>query len=130
MPINQKYPLKELWEACLIYGSKTGRRITFEYAMIDGVNDRDCDLEKLVKVMAGILARVPCHVNLIPLNPIPKSGFKPSKPWRVNEFSARLNQAHIETTIRKERGRSLAAACGQLGARAPEVKGGDDVWPQ
>jgi 23S rRNA (adenine2503-C2)-methyltransferase len=118
MPINRKYPLRQLWEACRVYSDKTGRRITFEYAMIDGINDRDSDLEKLVKVMTGTLTRVPCHVNLIPLNPIPKSGFKSSNPWRVKEFSNRLNQAHIETTIRKERGRSLAAACGQLSARA------------
>ncbi|HEX3043771.1 MAG TPA: 23S rRNA (adenine(2503)-C(2))-methyltransferase RlmN [Bacillota bacterium] len=126
MPINKKYSLKELWESCRIYSSKTGRRITFEYVMIDGVNDRDSDLEKLIKAMTGILARIPCHVNLIPLNPIPNLKFKSSNAWRLKEFSNRLNQAHIETTIRKERGRSLAAACGQLAARAPEGKGGDD----
>ncbi|MCL6588444.1 MAG: 23S rRNA (adenine(2503)-C(2))-methyltransferase RlmN [Firmicutes bacterium] len=126
MPINKKYPLKELWEACRIYSGKTGRRITFEYVMIDGVNDRDCDLDKLIGAMNGILANVPRHVNLIPYNPIPKSGFRASKAWRIKEFSARLNSAHIETTVRKERGQSLAAACGQLGARAPEEKGGED----
>lgn len=110
MPINRKYPLEQLIGACRYYLSRTNRRITFEYALIDGVNDRHSDLENLIRLLSGML----CHVNLIPFNPIPNSMFSRSKEERIREFAAGLKQAHIETTIRKERGSELAAACGQL----------------
>ena len=110
MPINRKYPLGELIEACRFYLSHTNRRITFEYTLIDGVNDRHRDLENLIRLLSGML----CHVNLIPFNPIPNSMLSRSKEERISEFAAGLKQAHIETTIRKERGSELAAACGQL----------------
>lgn len=113
MPINRKYPLKQLIEACRFYLSRTNRRITFEYTLIDGINDRQSDLENLIRLLSGML----CHVNLIPFNPIPNSRFSRSKEERIREFAAGLKQAHIEATIRKERGSELAAACGQLQGR-------------
>jgi len=110
MPVNRKYPLPRLLEACDHYIEKTGRRITFEYALIDGVNDRPEDLGNLARLLSGRL----CHVNLIPFNPVPGSGFDRARPERIREFEIGLNKAHIETTIRRERGTSLTAACGQL----------------
>lgn len=110
MPINRKYPLDQLIEACRFYLAHTNRRITFEYTLIDGVNDRPVDLMNLIRLLSGML----CHVNLIPFNPIPNSKLRRSKEERIGEFAAGLKQAHIETTIRKERGSELAAACGQL----------------
>jgi 23S rRNA (adenine2503-C2)-methyltransferase len=116
MPINNTYPLKELFRACRDYTTETGRRLTFEYALIKDVNDRDMDLRKLVERFAelGERFRALYHINLIPYNPIPGSGFERSGPQRVRDFAASLNRAGIETTIRKERGSNLAAACGQL----------------
>lgn len=110
MPINRKFPLEQLIEACRFYLSRTNRRITFEYTLIDGVNDRSVDLDNLIRLLSGML----CHVNLIPFNPIPNSTLKRSKEERIREFEVSLRQAHIETTVRKERGSELAAACGQL----------------
>lgn len=110
MPINRKYPIGQLIEACRFYLSRTNRRITFEYTLIDGINDRSIDLSNLIRLLSGML----CHVNLIPFNPIPNSKLRRSKEKRIEEFAAGLKQAHIETTIRKERGSELAAACGQL----------------
>ena len=110
MPVNKKYPLQDLFESCQNYIDKTGRRITFEYTLINGVNDRPMDLKKLITKLSGLL----CHVNLIPFNPIPNSNFERSKPSRIMDFAAELNKAHIETTIRKSRGENLVAACGQL----------------
>lgn len=110
MPINRKYPLEQLMDACRIYLSRTNRRVTFEYTLIDGVNDRHVDLKNLIGLLSGML----CHVNLIPFNSIPNSKFRRSKRERIGEFEAGLKKAHIETTIRKERGNALAAACGQL----------------
>ena len=80
------------------------------------MNDRETDLKKLIDLFTelGERARALYHLNLIPYNPIPVSGFQRSEPRRIREFAASLNRAHIETTIRKERGSDLAAACGQL----------------
>lgn len=110
MPINRKFPLEQLIEACRDYLSRTNRRITFEYTLIDGVNDRSIDMDNLIRMLSGML----CHVNLIPFNPIPNSTLRRSGEKRIKEFAAGLKEAHIETTIRKERGSELAAACGQL----------------
>lgn len=116
MPINQIYPLNDLFKACWKYTSQTGRRLTFEYALINGVNDRDVDLQNILNRFTGLgkRSRALYHINLIPYNPIPALQFKRSRPQRVKEFATYLNRAGIETTIRKERGASLAAACGQL----------------
>ena len=115
MPINKTFPLPKLLEACRFYLARTGRRITFEYTLIDGINDRPEDLKNLQQLLRGIL----CHVNLIPLNIISESDFKRSRPQRIREFAAALNQVGIETTVRKERGSELVAACGQLQGKGP-----------
>ena len=110
MPINKRYPIPELLAACRRYIQKTGRRVTFEYTLVAGVNDRPDDLQKLIELLRGLL----CHVNLIPFNPIPGSEWRRSPLGRVTLFAQALQQAGIETTTRKERGTNLAAACGQL----------------
>ncbi|HBE80549.1 MAG TPA: 23S rRNA (adenine(2503)-C(2))-methyltransferase RlmN [Firmicutes bacterium] len=110
MPINKVYPLSELMTAIRNYIELTGRRVTFEYTMIDGINDRPQDLGQLIQLLSGLL----CHVNLIPLNPVKGSAFGRSKMERIHDFISALTRVHIEATIRKERGTNLAAACGQL----------------
>lgn len=110
MPINRKYPLTELIEACKTYIERTSRRITFEYTMIKDVNDGETDLLNLIRLLHGML----CHINLIPFNSVPGSLYTRSTKQRVEMFQTELNRAHIETTVRKERGSSLTAACGQL----------------
>ncbi len=116
VPINRIYPLKELFKACRQYTATTGRRVTFENTLIKDVNDRNSDLQKLIEMFneLGERSRALYHINLIPLNLISGSQFKRSGVKRTREFAALLNQAHIETTVRKERGSSLSAACGQL----------------
>ncbi len=118
MPINRKYPLEILMQTCREYLKKTKRRITFEYTLIDNVNDRLVDLEKLIKLLKHML----CHVNLIPFNTVAGLNFKRSKSERIRDFANKLNQAGIETTVRKERGSELAAACGQLQGKRLELK--------
>lgn len=110
MPVNKKYPIVPLLKACQEYIERTGRRVTFEYTLIDGINDRPQDAANLIRLLRGML----CHVNLIPFNPVPGSPFRRSTPSQIHWFAAELNRAHIETTIRKERGTTLTAACGQL----------------
>lgn len=110
MPINRKYPIEPLLEACRYYIEHTGRRVTFEYTLIDGINDRPEDLKELICQLSGLL----CHINLIPFNPIPGSNFKRTSPEGIQKFAMELNNGGIETTVRKERGSALTAACGQL----------------
>jgi 23S rRNA (adenine2503-C2)-methyltransferase len=116
MPVNQVYPLNAVFEASKTYIQKTGRRVTFEYTLIHEVNDRPVDRENLIRRLSGML----CHVNLIPFNPVPDCSFTRSRPERVREFAAGLNRAGIETTVRKERGSALTAACGQLQSKRLE----------
>ncbi len=111
VPINKKYPLKELMAACLRYLPFAPRDfLTFEYCMLDGVNDSDQHAKELV----DLLKKIPCKLNLIPFNPFPDSGLKKSSPGRVQDFAKRLMDAGIITTVRKTRGDDIAAACGQL----------------
>ncbi len=111
VPINKKYPLKELMVACLRYLPFAPRDfLTFEYCMLDGVNDSDQHAKELV----DLLKKIPCKLNLIPFNPFPDSGLKKSSPGRVQDFAKRLMDAGIITTVRKTRGDDIAAACGQL----------------
>ncbi len=110
MPVAGQYPLDQLMAAVGQYIELTGRRVTFEYTMIDGVNDRPQDVRKLIQILSGTL----CHVNLIPLNPIAKNGLRRSRQAQIRNFVLELTNANIEVTIRKERGTNLAAACGQL----------------
>ncbi|SNC59626.1 23S rRNA (adenine(2503)-C(2))-methyltransferase RlmN [Polynucleobacter victoriensis] len=111
VPINKKYPLKELMAACMRYLPFAPRDfLTFEYCMLDGVNDSDQHAKELV----DLLKRIPCKLNLIPFNPFPGSGLHKSSPSRVQDFAKRLMDAGIITTVRKTRGDDIAAACGQL----------------
>ncbi len=112
VPLNRKYPIAELLDACLRYLPAAPRDfITFEYCMLDGVNDTPEHAEQLVQLLKG---RVPCKLNLIPFNPFPASGLKRSPRERVLAFAEVLQRAGIVTTIRKTRGDDIDAACGQL----------------
>ena len=110
MPINRKYPLEILLSACKIYTIKTGRRITFEYTLVNGVNDDDDDAERLCRLLRGML----CHVNLIPLNKVAESGFDTVSRKRAGEFQQILEKRGIPATVRRELGSDIDAACGQL----------------
>jgi len=111
VPINKKYPLKELMEACRDNAKLAPRRtITFEYVMLDGVNDSLEDAKGLIK----LLSTVPSKLNLIPFNPFPNSPYRCSSNNRINQFKVMLNEAGIVTTVRKTRGEDIDAACGQL----------------
>ncbi|HZW24916.1 MAG TPA: 23S rRNA (adenine(2503)-C(2))-methyltransferase RlmN [Gallionella sp.] len=117
VPINQKYPLKELMAACKRYLEKAPRDfITFEYVMLAGVNDRDHDARELVMLVRD----VPCKFNLIPFNPFPQSPYRRSDMETVKRFRDILMQADIVTTIRKVRGDDIAAACGQLAGQVQD----------
>ena len=112
VPLNRKYPTAELLAACRHYLERAPRDfITFEYCMLDGVNDSPAQARALVELVLG---RVPCKFNLIPFNPFPASGLTRSPPERVAAFAAVLQAAGIVTTVRKTRGDDIAAACGQL----------------
>lgn len=111
VPLNRKYPLAELLAACERYLAYAPRDfITFEYVMLDGVNDADSHARELI----GIAGQVRCKVNLIPFNPFPQSGLKRSPSARVRLFAQRLMDAGVITTVRKTRGDDIDAACGQL----------------
>jgi 23S rRNA (adenine2503-C2)-methyltransferase len=119
VPINQKYPLKELMAACQRYLDKAPRDfITFEYIMLDGINDSDAHARELL----ALVKNVHCKFNLIPFNPFPGSPFRRSPAERVRRFADILMQAGIVTTTRKTRGDDIDAACGQL---AGQVQGQD-----
>jgi 23S rRNA (adenine2503-C2)-methyltransferase len=110
VPLNRKYPLKDLMLAARAYAKKTRRRVTFEYALMDGVNDQPQQAQALARMLTGML----CHVNLIPLNPTNGSSFGRSPSARVKQFEAALVQAGIPTTLRVEKGIEISAGCGQL----------------
>ena len=116
VPLNRKYPIAELLDACLSYLPAAPRDfITFEYCMLDGVNDQPRHAEELIRLLKGHAGRgVPCKVNLIPFNPFPGSGLVCSTKGTVKDFAERLNEAGIVTTVRKTRGDDIDAACGQL----------------
>lgn len=113
VPINKKYPLKELIAACRDYARETGRRITFEYALLAGVNDSREHAEELGRLLSGML----CHVNLIPANPVPERGVKPPSREQVELFKKIVEKHGIATTVRRELGADIDAACGQLRRR-------------
>lgn len=113
MPGVKKYTLLRLHEAIQLYVEKTGRRPTYEFAMIDGINDTNPEMQALVDFCAGTL----CHVNLIQLNNIPDSPFRPSPIEKVKSLQRRLTMHGVETTIRNSRGSDIDAACGQLKQR-------------
>jgi 23S rRNA (adenine2503-C2)-methyltransferase len=117
VPINRKYPLEELLPACraFIAGDKR-RRITWEYVMLDGVNDSIAHAKRLLRLLEAI----PSKVNLIPFNPFPGSHFKTSPPERVEAFRQRLSRGGLVAMTRKTRGDEIAAACGQLIGRVED----------
>lgn len=110
MPIANKYTIDELMEACAYYFEQTGRRITFEYSLVGGVNDSDEDAEQL----ASLARPLSCHVNLIPVNPVRERDYASSTGMRVQAFKNRLEKRKINATIRREMGRDIDGACGQL----------------
>ena len=110
MPVNKAYPTEELLQACREYYAATGRRISFEYAMIDGVNDREADAKLLIKRLKGL----PAHLNLIPLNHVEESPLKPSSRKAVAHFQQILEDAGIPATVRRSLGGDIDASCGQL----------------
>jgi len=117
MPVNRKYGISLLMEACDYYVKKTNKRITFEYALIKDTNDSDEDAQKLGRLLMGKL----CHVNLIPVNKVEEKVFVKASKERVNSFKRILEGYGIEATIRRELGSDIDAACGQL--RQKYIKG-------
>jgi 23S rRNA (adenine2503-C2)-methyltransferase len=111
VPINRKYPIRELLAACVRYVEKAPREfVMFEYVMLDGINDTLAHAREFAKLVKD----VPCKINLIPFNPFPGSGYERSKPEAVERFQDVLVNAYITTTIRRTRGDDIDAACGQL----------------
>lgn len=119
MPINNRYPIEQLIKACRDYFDKTGRRVSFEYAMIDGVNDSDLNAEKLGTLLKGLN----CHVNLIPVNSVKGSEYKKSRVDRQQAFVNILKKYSITATVRRTLGSDINASCGQLKRNHTE-KGG------
>ena len=117
MPVNKAYDVEQLFAACQRYFQKTGRRISFEYSMIDGVNDYDWQADLIAKQIKGM----PGHVNLIPLNDVVESPFKPSK--RIAAFQKRLQSHGVTATVRRSLGGDIDASCGQLRRKAMEEGG-------
>lgn len=110
MPVNKRYPIKDLLTACRKYADITGRRISFEYAMIDGVNDSDACALELAQKLKGML----CHVNLIPVNSVTETNYRKSKKERLINFCRILESRGITATVRRTLGSDIDAACGQL----------------
>lgn len=111
VPLNRKYPIRELIAACRRYpGASNARRITFEYVMLKGINDSVAEARELVRLIAGL----PAKVNLIPFNPWPGSAFEPSSKAAIDRFARIVNDAGFSAPVRTPRGRDILAACGQL----------------
>lgn len=110
MPVNKAYSIDKLISACKIYTESTKRRITFEYAMIAGENDSELDARELAGLLKGML----CHVNLIPVNTVQGNGYKKSSRNQIEKFKNIMETRGIETTVRRELGSDINAACGQL----------------
>jgi len=119
MPVNKRWPLEVLIPACREYYQKTGRRISFEYAMIKGVNDTPEMCSKLIDLLKGL----PCHVNLIPLNHVEESPLQPSTKESVRRFQEELEKHGITATVRRTLGGDIDASCGQLRRKHEEKKG-------
>jgi 23S rRNA (adenine2503-C2)-methyltransferase len=120
VPLNKKYPLKELLNACRTYpAANNARRITFEYVMLKGINDSDADARELVRLLKGI----PAKVNLIPFNPWPGSDYECSSNSRIAAFARIVNDAGYSSPVRTPRGRDILAACGQLKSESERKKG-------
>ncbi len=114
MPINKRWPIGELLSACREYPLPSGRRITFEYVLLAGVNDHPAHAEQVARLLAGLR----CKINLIPFNEFPGTAFQRPSPETVNRFQAILLDHYFTATIRDSRGREIGAACGQLAERS------------
>ncbi|MFV2064703.1 MAG: 23S rRNA (adenine(2503)-C(2))-methyltransferase RlmN [Chloroflexota bacterium] len=112
VPLNRQYPFQDVVAAATAYADATGRRITYEMVMIDGINDTPADARATAELLRGRLA----HVNLIPMNPVAHTPWQPSAPDRVEGFATILRAAGLHTTVRRNRGLDIGAACGQLAA--------------
>lgn len=110
MPIANKYSIAEIMEACRYYLDKTGRRISFEYSLVRGVNDTKECADQLIRLIKGMN----CHINLIPVNPIKERDYRQSEKRAIEDFKNRLEKNAINVTIRREMGRDIDGACGQL----------------
>ena len=119
MPVANKYDIKEVVDACKYYFAQTGRRITFEYSLVGGVNDTDEDARELIQLIKGIN----CHVNLIPVNPIKERDYVQSNAKVIENFKNKLEKGGINATVRREMGRDIDGACGQLRKRYKDEKG-------
>lgn len=124
VPLNKKYPIKELLQACRNYpAANNARRITFEYVMLKGVNDSDADARELVRLLKDIHAKV----NLIPWNPWPGAQYETSSRNRITSFAKIVNDAGYSSPVRATRGQDISAACGQLKSDS-ERKKGEKIW--
>ncbi|HVM30169.1 MAG TPA: 23S rRNA (adenine(2503)-C(2))-methyltransferase RlmN [Candidatus Limnocylindrales bacterium] len=112
VPLNRRYPVGDVVAAATAYSRQTGRRVSYEYVMIDGINDTPRDGDELARLLDGRHA----HVNLIPMNPVAHTPWQASPRERIDDFAAGLRQAGIRTTVRRNRGFEIGAACGQLAA--------------
>ena len=113
MPVANKYALKDVIAACDYYFKKTGRRVSYEYSLVAGVNDNLDEAKKLVKLIHGRNV----HINLIPVNPISERDYKQSSKFKIQEFKQYLEKSGINATVRREMGRDIEGACGQLRRR-------------
>ena len=113
MPVANKYDIHEVIDACKYYFDQTGRRVSFEYSLVGGVNDTDEDAEELTKLVRGMN----CHINLIPVNPIKERDYVQSNAGVIAAFKNKLEKNGINVTIRREMGRDIDGACGQLRKR-------------
>lgn len=119
VPVNRKHPLRELMRACRDYVRATHRRITFEYALMENINDSPAQAQAVAQLLGGLL----CHVNLIPLNPTSESPYRRPPYARVQQFEKILREAGIATTLRVEKGIEISAGCGQLRQQVLAAKG-------
>lgn len=113
MPVNKAYPIAKLLEACHYYHEHTGKRISFEYALVGGKNDSLEDARQLAKLLSDL----PCHVNLIPVNYVPERGYTRTSKEQIDAFLKELQSLSVNATIRREKGHDIDAACGQLRAK-------------
>ncbi len=123
MPIAKKYSLAEVLDACDYYFEKTGRRISFEYALVAGVNDNDGEAQQLIALLQGRN----CHVNLIPVNPIKERDYVSTDRKNTERFKNKLEKSKIQCTIRREMGRDIDGACGQLRRRHVQKEQQEDT---
>ncbi len=122
MPVNRRYPIEELLGICRKYAEETSRRISFEYSMISGVNDSDDCARQLASKLKGML----CHVNLIPINEVKESPFKPSDTERIERFVEILGKSGITATVRRKLGSDIDASCGQLRLKHKQNSSGEE----